>query len=179
MPNNQEAVVFYCPSCGASIAMHGDQGACAFCGTAIERPKPGRQPRPARSPQDDPTASLSPSITIQRAVAVKPARGGSCLAALIALLVLAATGLGVGMAVTGGQLLKGIAGAVDGTVSLPAALSRIELGPITALAAVLPRDGAGGDLLVYTYGISDSRYSLALIDGGSQAPRWQSQPLSK
>jgi predicted RNA-binding Zn-ribbon protein involved in translation (DUF1610 family) len=38
MSNNQ-AVVFYCPSCGASIAMQGDQGICAFCGTAIERPK--------------------------------------------------------------------------------------------------------------------------------------------
>jgi outer membrane protein assembly factor BamB len=47
------------------------------------------------------------------------------------------------------------------------------------MAAVLPRDGKGGDLVVYVYGVGDSRYSVALIDGASQAPRWQSQPLSK
>ena len=63
--------------------------------------------------------------------------------------------------------------------SIPAVLNQIKLGPITKMAAVLPRDGKGGDLLVYIYGIGDSRYSVALIDGASHAARWQSQPLSK
>jgi outer membrane protein assembly factor BamB len=66
-----------------------------------------------------------------------------------------------------------------GTGSIPAVLKQIKLGPITEMAAVLPRDGKGGDLLVYAYGAGDSRYTIALIDGDSHTPRWQSQPLSK
>ena len=73
--SNNEAVVFYCPSCGASIAMHGDQGICAFCSTAIERPKSAQPPRPARPPQGEPAMWAASSVTIVRADPAKTKRG--------------------------------------------------------------------------------------------------------
>src|SRR5438552_10063776 len=85
--SNNEAVVFYCPSCGASIAMHGDQGICAFCGTAIERPKSAQPPRPARPPQAEPPVWNGPSVTIARANLARPRRRGSCLGTLIMLVI--------------------------------------------------------------------------------------------
>lgn len=176
MPNSEEAVVFYCPSCGASIAMQGDQGICAFCGTAIERPKSSKPPQPARPPQAEPAVWSSSSVTIVRAERAKTKRGSSCLGTLIMLLILAAVALGIGVALTGGRLITAIS---NGPGSIPAVLNQIKLGPITEMAAVLPRDGKGGDLLVYAYGVGDSRYSVALIDGASRAARWQSQPLSR
>src|SRR5215211_9036206 len=39
MSNYNEPVVFNCPNCGSSIAMQGDAGTCAYCGTAVERPR--------------------------------------------------------------------------------------------------------------------------------------------
>jgi outer membrane protein assembly factor BamB len=175
MSNNQ-AVVFYCPSCGASIAMQGNQGACAFCGTAIERPKSAQPPpRPA---QDQPPVWNGPSVTVVRANLARPKRGSSCLGTLIMLAILAVVGLVIGVALMGGRLLTAISNGAP-LSQIPAVISQIKLGPITKMATVLPRDGKGGDLLVYTYGIDDSRYSVALIDGASQAARWQSQPLSK
>src|SRR5436305_12876105 len=83
--SNNEAVVFYCPSCGASIAMQGDQGICAFCGTAIERPKSAQAPRPARPPQAEPPVWSGPAITIARANLARPRRAGSCLGTLLIL----------------------------------------------------------------------------------------------
>ena len=177
--SNNEAVVFYCPSCGASIAMHGDQGTCAFCGTAIERPKPAQAPRPARPPQSEPPVWNRPSVTIARATLAKPRRGSSCLGTLIMLVVLVAVGLAIGGSLMGGRLLTLISNGTGSLSQLPAVINQLKLGPITKMAAVLPRDGKGGDLLVYAYGIGDSRYTVALIDGASHAPRWQSQPLSK
>ena len=171
--SNNEAVVFYCPSCGASIAMHGDQGTCAFCGTAIERPKS------ARPPQAHPPIWATPSVTVVRAERAKIKRGSSCLGTLIMLVILVAVGLVIGASLMGGRLLTAISNSTGPLSQLPAVLNQIKLGPITKMAAVLPRDGKGGDLLVYTYGVSDSRYSVALIDGASHATRWQSQPLSK
>ena len=171
--SNNEAVVFYCPSCGASIAMHGDQGTCAFCGTAIERPKS------ARPPQAHPPIWASPSVTVVRTERAKIKRGSSCLGTLIMLVILVAVGLVIGASLMGGRLLTAISNSTGPLSQLPAMLNQIKLGPITKMAAVLPRDGKGGDLLVYTYGVSDSRYSVALIDGASHAARWQSQPLSK
>lgn len=177
--SNNEAIVFYCPSCGASIAMHGDQGICAFCGTAIERPRSAQPAPPARPSQPEPPVWAASSVTIQRANPAKPKRGSSCLGALLVLVILAAIVIGVGMQLTGGRLLTAISNGSGQLGSLSAVLSQIQLGPIAKLAAVLPRDGKGGDLLVYAYGSGNSRYSVALIDGASHAPRWQSQPLSK
>ena len=177
--SNNEAVVFYCPSCGASIAMQGDQGICAFCGTAIERPKSARPAQPARPAQDQPPVWNGPSVTITRANLAKPKRGSSCLGTLIMLVILAAVGVAIGGSLLGGRLIAAITNGTGPLSQLPAVLNQIKLGPITKMAAVLPRDGKGGDLLVYTYGIGDSRYSVALIDGASHAARWQSQPLSK
>ncbi|MEO7912706.1 MAG: PQQ-binding-like beta-propeller repeat protein [Roseiflexaceae bacterium] len=174
-----EAVVFYCPSCGASIAMQGNQGICAFCGTAIERPKSAQPPAPARPSQPESSVWAASSVTIQRAERAKPKRGSSCLGTLIMLVILAAVGLVVGGSLIGGRLLTAISNGTGQLGNIPAVLTQIKLGPITKMAAVLPRDGKGGDLLVYTYGSGDSRYSVALIDGASQAARWQSQPLSK
>jgi outer membrane protein assembly factor BamB len=173
-----EAVVFYCPSCGASIAMQGDQGICAFCGTAIERPKSAKPP-PARPPQAEPPLWAASSVTVVRAEPAQTKRGSSCLGTLIMLVILVAVGLVVGISVFGGRLFTAISNGTGQLSDIPAVLNQIKLGPITKMAAVLPRDGNGGDLLVYAYGISDSRYSVALIDGASHAPRWQSQPLSK
>jgi outer membrane protein assembly factor BamB len=178
--SNNEAVVFYCPSCGASIAMQGDQGTCAFCGTAIERPKSARPPQPASPPQAHQSTWAASSVTVVRANPATPKRGSSCLGTLIMLVILLAVGLVVGASLMGGRLLALIPNSTEtGPLSqIPAVLNQLKLGPITKMAAVLPRDGKGGDLLVYTYG-SDSRYSVALIDGASHAPRWQSQTLSK
>ena len=156
--------------------MQGDQGTCAFCGTAIERPTKAQPQRPAGPPEPRPSLWSSSSVTIVRAERAAPKRGSSCLGTLIMLFILAAVGVAVGIAVTGGRVITAIS---NGPVSIPAVLKQIKLGPITEMAAVLPRDGKGGDLVVYVYGVGDSRYSVALIDGASQAPRWQSQPLSK
>lgn len=174
-----EAVVFYCPSCGASIAMQGDQGICAFCGTAIERPKSAQPPPPARPSQPGSPVWAASSVTIQRANLAKPKRGSSCLGTLIMLVILVAVGLVVGISLFGNRLITAISNGTGQLSNIPTVLNQITLGPISKMAAVLPRDGKGGDLLVYTYGSSDSRYSVALIDGASHAPRWQSQPLSK
>jgi outer membrane protein assembly factor BamB len=185
MPTSEDAVVFYCPSCGASIAMQGDRGICAFCGTAIERPQAAASPAASvqrqadRHPEGEPIVWPIQMTTITTAALARPRRRSSCLGALIWLIILGAIGFGVGQAVTGGQLLAQIMKSTGISGSLPAALTRINLGPISKLAAVLPRDGKGGDLLIYAYGVGDSRYTVALIDGSSQAARWQSQPLSK
>jgi outer membrane protein assembly factor BamB len=98
--------------------------------------------------------------------------------------ILAVVGVAVAIGLTGGRLLGMLSNSpvnlpVNLPVDLPAVIDKIKLGPITEMAAVLPRDGKGGDLVVYVYGVDDSRYSVALIDGATQAPRWQSQPLSK
>jgi outer membrane protein assembly factor BamB len=186
MSNNQ-AVVFYCPSCGASITMQGDQGTCAFCGTAIERPKSAKQSQPTPPPQPSTPAWVASSVTVVRANRAKPKRGSSCLGTLIMLVILAAVGVVIGVSLLGGRLLALIPNGSgplsqlpSGPLSqLPAVINQIKLGPITKMAAVLPRDGKGGDLLVYAYGSGDNRYSVALIDGATQAARWQSQPLSK
>jgi len=177
--SNNEAVVFYCPSCGASIAMHGDQGICAFCGTAIERPKSAQPPRPARPPQSEPPVWTGASVTITRANLAKPRRGGSCLGTLIVLLIVIGAAFGIGAALMGERLFTVISSGSGQLSKIPAVLNQLKLGPITKMAAVLPRDGKGDDLLVYAYGIGDSRYTVALIDGASHAARWQSQPLSK
>jgi outer membrane protein assembly factor BamB len=177
MSNNQ-AVVFYCPSCGASIAMQGNQGICAFCGTAIERPK-SAQPPPARPPQDQPPVWNGPSITVTRANLARPRRGSSCLGTLITLVILAGVIIGVGAAVTGGRLLTALSNPTGPLSQIPAVINQIKLGPITKMAAVLPRDGKGGDLLVYAYGVGNNNYRVALIDGASHAARWVSEPLSK
>src|SRR5215203_968121 len=106
--SNNEAVVFYCPSCGASIAMQGDQGTCAFCGTAIERPKSAQSPRPAQPPKSDQTVWSTSSVTVVRAERAKPKRGSSCLGTLIMLVILAAVGLVIGGSLLGGRLLTAI-----------------------------------------------------------------------
>ena len=177
--SNNEAVVFYCPSCGASIAMQGNQGICAFCGTAIERPKSAQAPRPARPPQAEPPVWNGPSVTIARANLARPRRGGGCLGTLLILVIVAAIAIGIGAQVTGGRLLALLSKGTAQLSQIPAVINQLNLGPITKMAAVLPRDGKGGDLLVYAYGVGNTRYSVALIDGANHAARWQSQPLSK
>ncbi|HEX9370248.1 MAG TPA: PQQ-binding-like beta-propeller repeat protein, partial [Roseiflexaceae bacterium] len=75
--------------------------------------------------------------------------------------------------------VDGPGGLLGGASELPAVLAQLKLGSISGIAAVLPRDGKGGDLVVYTRSMKDDSYSVALIDGDTRAPRWQSQPLSK
>ncbi len=120
-----------------------------------------------------------PSVITARATLVKPRRGSSCLGTLIMLVILAGVGIGVGGALTGGRLITAILSNSGQLSKIPAVLNQLKLGPINRLAAVLPRDGKGDDLLVYAYGNGDNHYTVALIDGASHAARWQSQPLSK
>src|SRR5690348_16919746 len=125
--SNNEAVVFYCPSCGASIAMHGDQGTCAFCGTAIERPK-SAEPLPARPPQDQPPVWNGPSITIARANISTRRRGGSCLGTLLVLLTVIGAAFGIGAGLMGKQLFSLISSSSSQFSQLPAVLNQIKLG---------------------------------------------------
>jgi len=114
-------------------------------------------------------------------------RRSSCSGVIFTLILLVVIGVFVGQAASRGRLLTQFLNLARGNGTIATAISqvsstavaRVSLSPITSIAAVLPRDGAGGDLLVYTYGVDDGRYKLALIDGRSRATRWQSAPLSK
>lgn len=157
MPNEDVRAV-HCPSCGASISMDGEKGICAYCGTVVERPPSA--------------ASVWAKERVRRPAAVAAPRrraGGAAHGVLVLLIVLASVAL------------VAVREAPDQIASLLGSASRIvpaNPGTINEIAAALPRDGSGYDLLVYLLHSGDDRFSLALLDGGSHAVRWQSQPLS-
>lgn len=162
--------VLNCPRCGAAIAMQGEQGTCSYCGTPIEIPRRplGGQGRPRE---------VSSTRIVRRGVP------------LVLVLLVAALAAGGGFLAGRQQRTTGPivvlptrAAAADPELDPPSAPGPLELGgslSISELVQALPRDGKGGDLLGYLYHSDSSRYSVALIDGGTQQLRWQSQPLSK
>jgi outer membrane protein assembly factor BamB len=178
MPENNQATVFYCPNCGSSVAMEGERGTCAYCGTAIERP---RDARPASTPDWPPTLHATP-----RAVRadMSPARRGMRSAGVLVLVLLAAlAGFAAGRLLPSGQVMPqpgGLAAVPTATMAPPSV--RLDAGSLSELAAVLPVDGPGGDLVAYLYHSGENNqsfYTLARIDGASRQTRWQSAPLGK
>lgn len=172
MSNYTAPTVFNCPSCGASVAMQGDQGLCAYCGTPIERPRGLSrwlgQPRAAFAGSDPPRASRP-----------RPGVGR----ALVLLLVVLAAGGGflVGRMPFGAQPSQIVVLPTGGPAALKATPAPIAAddGSLSELLSALPRDGKGADLLAYVYYSSNSRYTVALIDGGTRQARWRGPLLSK
>jgi outer membrane protein assembly factor BamB len=148
----------------------------------VERPA---QAAPAPPPQQVSWTAQSFSTPIGQPVVIR--RRSSCSGAIFTLVLFVVIGLFIGQTASRGRLLAQFLNLAHGNGTIATAISqvsatavsRVSIGSITTIAAVLPRDGAGGDLLVYSYGIDDERYKLALIDGRSRATRWQSAPLSK
>lgn len=175
MSNYTAPTVYTCPSCSASIAMQGDHGLCAYCGTAIERPR-GLSRLLGQGPQIAAHAGGANSPRAARA-------GRGVSRALVLLLVLLAAGGGF---LAGRMPLGAVAPPIvvlptSGPAALKATPAAVapDSGMLSELVAVLPRDGRGGDLLGYLYYSDSSRYSLALIDGGSHQARWRGPLLSK
>jgi outer membrane protein assembly factor BamB len=185
MPNAGDARAVYCPSCGASIAMTGDSGSCMYCGTTVER-----QQSTGASPHftvtqlkidAPPTSSYS---TYNRPAA--PRRGAAILIiGIVMLLGFMVVGLGLVLFFAGrtssGPLPPGVGPMVTAVAAGPVAaqVPQAQNININEMIAGLPRDGAGEDLLAYVNNSGDQGLSIALIDGGSLAPHWRSQPLSK
>lgn len=184
MPNSQGVSPVYCPSCGASITMDGAKGSCTYCGTVVERPAQAAPPQPPVMQQVSWTMQSLPT-NVGQPVVIR--RRSSCSGVIFTLVLIVVIGVFIGQTASRGRLIAQFLNLARGNGTIATAISqvsatavsRISLSPITTIAAVLPRDGAGGDLLVYTYGVDDGRYKLALIDGRSRATRWQSASLSK
>jgi outer membrane protein assembly factor BamB len=178
MPDSTEAIVFYCPNCGSSVAMEGQSGICAYCGTAIERPK---QAQPSSTAAWPPT--LKPIQRAVRAGESMPRRGVRPFAVLVLITVAALGGFLVGRALPSGHAVAPGAGPGPILAATPEPpIVDISGGSITDLAAVLPIDGPGGDLIVYVYHSGDNNssfYTVARIDGATREPRWHSPPLGK
>lgn len=178
MSNDTDPLVFNCPNCGSSIAMQGDSGTCAYCGTAVERPR--------STARQSSTASWSVTQTSYPTAAYYGSRRRGVHPVLVLLLVLIAAAGGF----FGGRILPQgnaanvptiptISGQIAPIINTAVAIAAADKGSVSELSAVLPRDGKGGDLLAYVYHSDSSRYSVALIDGGTHKARWQSPLLSK
>ncbi len=178
MSNYDDPVVFNCPNCGSSIAMQGDAGTCAYCGTAVERPR-----KTTRSTSGTASWSVAPTSLPTGVRYDSRRRGVHPVLVLVLILIAALAGFIGGRALPGGTTI----GPATPAVSMPIApivgtamaIAIDDKGSVSELAAVLPRDGKGGDLLAYVYHSDSSRYTVALIDGGTHAARWQSPLLSK
>lgn len=172
MSNYTAPTVFKCPSCGASVAMQGDRGLCAYCGTPIERP------RGLSRWLSQPTAAFAGSELPRAARA-----GRSVGRALVLLLVLLAAGGGflAGRLPFGARPSQIVVLPTGGPAALKATPAPIAAGDgsLSELLLALPRDGKGADLLAYVYYPGNSRYSVALIDGGTRQARWRGPLLSK
>lgn len=186
MSNYNEPVVFNCPNCGSSISMQGDAGTCAYCGTAVERPRTA-----GRVSSGTTSWSVAPT-SYPTGTPYRPRRGVHPLLTLLLMVVTGVSGFVFGLALAPSASLRlsppsslvgatSIAAPIQPLLKTAAAIASVDGGSVTEIAAALPRDGKGSDLIAYVYhsGSGDSRYTLALIDGGTHAPRWQSQMLSK
>jgi outer membrane protein assembly factor BamB len=173
MPDIDQATVFYCPNCGSAVALEGARGSCAYCGTAIERPK-----------QEQPASSHTPGAIPRAARVEASSRGcGLRLGAALALVVVAGlVGFLIGRGFPAGQAAQQIGGPSGAPEATPPPVVELDSGSVSDLAAVLPIDGPGGDPIVYLYHSGENNssfYTVARIDGATRAPRWQSQPLGK
>jgi outer membrane protein assembly factor BamB len=191
MPNTGDINASYCPSCGASIEMQGNQGSCIYCGTVVERqPSSGSTnqrftvtqaklstpPPPVYSPIGQPTST-------------GPNR--SCLLGLAMSAIFIVVGVGIGLVLARQSFSPALPSSI-GTIAVPAATpasARVpnneadappiaEIGNINEMLVSLPHDGPA-DLLVYVNNPNDQGLSLVRIDGSSRTARWKSQPLSK
>jgi outer membrane protein assembly factor BamB len=179
MSNYNEPVVFNCPNCGSSIAMQGDTGTCAYCGTAVERPR-----KTSRVPSGTTSWSVAPTAYPTGTRYDARRRGVHPILTLLLVIVAAAGGFLAGSALPNGAPSTLLAPTSPSTQLQPILKTAVAIaitgqGSVSELAAVLPRDGKGGDLLAYVYHSDSSRYTIGLIDGGSHAARWQSPLLSK
>ena len=180
MSNYTPPTVFSCPRCSASIALQGDQGICSYCGTAVERPgaNSGTSSPASSSFSVNVSASAYPRARVAR-------RGWHPLLALFLALLTAAGGFLAGRASVNAPLgpivvlPTGVPAPGSLAATVIASVSASDQGSLSELLATLPRDGAGADLLALLYHSESSRYTLALIDGGSHQARWQSPLLSK
>ncbi|HNP71221.1 MAG TPA: PQQ-binding-like beta-propeller repeat protein [Kouleothrix sp.] len=181
MSNSAEPIVFSCPRCGAAIAMQGNQGTCAYCGTPVERPNSINSVGGSVN-----SWSLNINTGYPRAGTPRPRVRFPLMLALFLAGLIGFGGFLAGRASTvatnAPALLKQLPSL---PANLPADIATVvsvasnERAWVNELVAVLPRDGQGGDLLAYMYHSDSSRYTLALIDGSSHAARWQSPLLSK
>lgn len=175
MPDSAGAVVFSCPNCGSSIAMEGERGICAFCGTAIERPARARTGGRSGWPP-----TINPVPRAARAGARRGVPPGVVLA-LVAFAALA--GFLIGRALTSARVVSQASLPSSTAQPSPAPpVAEISGGSVSDLAAVLPKDGPGGDPLVFVYHSgkdNSSFYTVARIDGATHTPRWQSESLGK
>ncbi len=192
MSNAGDARAVYCPSCGASVEMTGNSGSCMYCGTTIERQQStGERPRFTVTQLGSGALPGSSYSTYNQ---LAPRRGPAVLILGIAVsLACVVIGAAVGLLVfLGGQTGSGptplavepaVTAVAPGQSQSPSPAA--EQAPlvrginINEMITGLPRDGAGEDLLAYINNSGDQGISVALIDGGSLAPRWKSQPLSK
>lgn len=176
MSNDAFSTVFSCPRCSAAIAMQGERGICSYCGTPIERP--GSLPTNPFSS----TVNVSPNVYPRARVA---RRGWHPLLLFLLALLMVGGGFLAGRASVraplGPIVVLPTRGPGPGTIAATAiaSIGVSDNGSLSELVATLPRDGAGADILAYMYHPDSSRYSLALIDGGSHAARWHSPLLSK
>jgi outer membrane protein assembly factor BamB len=200
MPNTGDINATYCPSCGASIEMQGNQGSCIYCGTVVERQASSAAssnqrftvtqaklvPPPASQPQ--PTSPYSP---------IDPASDGrrraSCMLGLVMSIVFIVVGVAIGLVVARQPVRVALPGVSipDGPVAVVEPMATparaietdeppvAEIGDINKMLASLPRDGAGADLLAFINNPNNQGLSLMRIDGGSRTVSWRSQPLSK
>jgi outer membrane protein assembly factor BamB len=178
MSNYTDPVVFNCPNCGSSIAMQGDAGTCAYCGTAVERPR-----KTTRSSSGTTSWSVAPTTYPTGVRYDSRRRGVHPLLVVFLMLIAALGGFIAGRALPGGTTIGPTTPAINvpigPIINTAVAIAIDDKGSVAELAAVLPRDGKGGDLIAYVYHSDSSRYSVALIDGGTHAARWQSALLSK
>jgi outer membrane protein assembly factor BamB len=193
MPNAGDTRAIYCPSCGASVEMAGNTGSCMYCGTTIERQQStGENPRFTVTQANLGSPPASSYSTFNQPVARRsPMLLFIGIAVSLACVVVAgAAGL---LLYLGGRAVPSTPPIVGSLVTAVAEEEIAEVGPspvteqvplagdinINELIAGLPRDGVGEDLLAYVNNSGDQGLSVVLIDGGSLAPRWQSQPFSK
>ena len=180
MSNYTAPTVFSCPRCSASIALQGDQGLCSYCGTAVERPGANSSTNSSTRSSFSVNVSTSayPSARVAR-------RGWHPLLALFLAVVTAAGGFLAGRASVNTPLgpivvlPTGVPAPGNIAATVIASVGVSDGGSLSELLATLPRDGTGADLLTFLYHSDSSRYTLALIDGGSHQARWQSPLLSK
>jgi outer membrane protein assembly factor BamB len=192
MPNAGDTRAIYCPSCGASIEMDGEQGSCMYCGTVVERQSTADgQSRFAvtQSLQSSPP----PPVTTYATPVAAPKRTNALTCGIVLAVLFVAGGIGVGLLISG--LRTGIA-SLNGSQTLVTAVAAfpdvpiaplpvsedpqsVKIGSINELIAGLPRDGEGENLLAYITNSSDQSNSVVLLDGGTRTLRWKSQSLSK
>jgi outer membrane protein assembly factor BamB len=196
MPNTGDINAIYCPSCGASVEMQGNQGSCIYCGAVVERQaSSGTTANPRFTVTQTQLGAPPPSSYSTFNQPTPARRSPGCMLGLAMSVMFTVIGIVIGLLIAGQSLSRSLFGNVGAT---PAPSSRataapapspapnnesdappaVTIGNINEMLVALPRDGPA-DLLVYVNNPNDQGLSLVRIDGGSHAALWKSQPLSK